>query len=297
MRLDFRQLQALVAIAETGNYQEASQQLHITQPALTKQIQSLEKILGCTLLYRGRHGAELTAMGQQLLPQAKILVEQGDRFQAKAKSLILGVSGQLSIGFGLSTFELAPALVAKFRQHTSDVMVHLQDLPSSVQHEMLLADQIQLGFIRDPHDDTLSTKKVLSDRLALVTPASSEGNFDKSQDELNTILYERPFLQMSSRRAGGLNNQIARYLGVNRPERAMQEAEDIHTLVALVSAGIGNAILPESVRFLAGSAVNIHPLDGDKSSWDICLAWNSSVANPIRDRFLETTVGLGDKPL
>ena len=77
MKFDLRQLQAFVTLADTANYREAASRLFITQPALTKQIQGLEQTLGCTLFKRGRHGAELTALGAQLLTQASALVEHG----------------------------------------------------------------------------------------------------------------------------------------------------------------------------------------------------------------------------
>ncbi|CAJ1799230.1 HTH-type transcriptional regulator TdfR [Aeromonas salmonicida] len=70
MKFDLRQLQAFVMLAETTNYREAASRLFITQPALTKQIQGLELALGSTLFNRGRHGAQLTAIGTQLLTQA-----------------------------------------------------------------------------------------------------------------------------------------------------------------------------------------------------------------------------------
>ncbi|MNZ99476.1 DNA-binding transcriptional activator XapR [compost metagenome] len=67
----------------------------------------------------------------------------------------------------------------------------------------------------------------------------------------------------------------------------IQEAEDIQTLVALVAAGIGNAILPRSVSFIAGPDVTLYPLSGPYSEWEISLVWNPSFADPIRDRFLQ----------
>lgn len=108
MKFDLRQLQAFVMLAETANYREAASRLFITQPALTKQIQGLELALGSTLFNRGRHGAELTAIGTQLLPQARALVEHGKGFEHHALALASGAAGRLKIGFGLSSFALAP---------------------------------------------------------------------------------------------------------------------------------------------------------------------------------------------
>lgn len=103
MRFDLRQLQAFVMLAESANYREAASRLFVTQPALTKQIQGLEQALGSTLFNRGRHGAELTAIGLQLLPQARALVDHGKGFEQHALALASGAAGRLNIGFGLSS--------------------------------------------------------------------------------------------------------------------------------------------------------------------------------------------------
>jgi len=286
MKFDLRQLQAFVMLAETANYREAASRLFITQPALTKQIQGLELALGSTLFNRGRHGAELTAIGTQLLPQARALVEHGKGFEQHALALASGAAGRLKIGFGISSFALAPSLVARFKQQAPDVLVHLQDMTSATQHDLLLAGRLQLGFMRRPQSERLREIPLLTDRLVLAVPTQlirpDPATFDLAQ-----ALTRQPLLQMVGHRCPGLSQQIARFLGANRLSGIIQEAEDIQTLVALVAAGIGNAILPRSVGFIAGKEVTLYPLSGPWSEWEISLVWNPEFADPIRDRFLE----------
>lgn len=282
MRFDLRQLQALVMLAESANYREAASRLFVTQPALTKQIQGLEQALGSTLFNRGRHGAELTAIGLQLLPQAMALVDHGKGFERHALALASGAAGRLNIGFGLSSFALAPSLVARFKQQAPDVLVHLRDTTSAIQQEHLLAGRLQLGFMRRPDAPQLREHRLLTDRLVLAVPTRVAGpDFD-----LERALIRDPLLQMVGHRCPGLSQQIARFLGANRLTGLIQEAEDIQTLVALVAAGIGNAILPRSVGFIAGKEVTLYPLSGPWSEWEISLVWNPEFADPIRDRFL-----------
>ena len=285
MKFDLRQLQAFVMLAETANYREAASRLFITQPALTKQIQGLELALGSTLFNRGRHGAELTAIGTQLLPQARALVEHGKGFEHHALALASGPAGRLKIGFGLSSFALAPSLVARFKQQAPDVMVHLQDMTSAVQHDLLLAGRLQIGFMRRPQAPQLKEHRLLTDRLVLAVPSQVTGP-DPAAFDVERALTTQPLLQMVGHRCPGLSQQIARFLGANRLTGMIQEAEDIQTLVALVAAGIGNAILPRSVGFIAGKDVTLYPLSGPWSEWEISLVWNPDFADPIRDRFL-----------
>lgn len=285
MRFDLRQLQAFVMLAETANYREAASRLFVTQPALTKQIQGLELALGSTLFNRGRHGAELTAIGLQLLPQARALVDHGKGFEQHALALASGAAGRLKIGFGISSFALAPSLVARFKQQVPDVLVHLQDMTSATQQELLLAGRLQLGFMRRPDAPQLREHRLLTDRLVLAVPTRLIGP-DPAAFDVAQALTRQPLLQMVGHRCPGLSQQIARFLGANRLSGIIQEAEDIQTLVALVAAGIGNAILPRSVGFIAGREVTLYPLFGPWSEWEISLVWNPECADPIRDRFL-----------
>ncbi|MFQ2152298.1 LysR family transcriptional regulator [Aeromonas sanarellii] len=285
MRFNLRQLQAFVMLAETANYREAASRLFVTQPALTKQIQGLELALGSTLFNRGRHGAELTAIGLQLLPQARALVDHGKGFEQHALALASGAAGRLKIGFGISSFALAPSLVARFKQQVPDVLVHLQDMTSATQQELLLAGRLQLGFMRRPDAPQLREHRLLTDRLVLAVPTRLIGP-DPAAFDVAQALTRQPLLQMVGHRCPGLSQQIARFLGANRLSGIIQEAEDIQTLVALVAAGIGNAILPRSVGFIAGREVTLYPLFGPWSEWEISLVWNPEFADPIRDRFL-----------
>ncbi|USV58552.1 LysR family transcriptional regulator [Aeromonas encheleia] len=295
MKFDLRQLQAFVMLAETANYREAAHRLFITQPALTKQIQGLELTLGTTLFNRGRHGAELTAIGAQLLTQASALVEHGKGFERHALALASGVAGRLKMGFGLSSFALAPSLVARFKQQAPDVMVHLQDMTSAIQHERLLSGQLQLGFMRRPEAPQLQEYRLLTDRLVLAVPTQMTRP-DPARFDVEWALAHQPLLQMVGHRCPGLSQQIASFLGANRLTGMIQEAEDIQTLVALVAAGIGNAILPRSVSFIAGPDVTLYPLSGPYSEWEISLVWNPSFADPIRDRFLQLVMAAHPTP-
>ncbi|MCD6616942.1 LysR family transcriptional regulator [Aeromonas veronii] len=296
MKFDLRQLQAFVTLADTANYREAASRLFITQPALTKQIQGLEQTLGCTLFKRGRHGAELTALGAQLLTQASALVKHGREFERHALAVASGVAGRLKIGFGLSSFALAPALVASFKQQVTDVMIHLQDMPSAIQQEQLLSGQLQLGFMRRPQMPQLQEHRLLIDRLVLAVPTRMTEP-DPAAFDVQQALTSQPLLQMVGHRCPGLSQQIAGFLGANRLTGMVQEAEDIQTLVALVAAGIGNAILPRSVSFIAGPDVTLYPLSGPSSEWEVSMVWNPDFADPIRDHFVRQVIASHPLPV
>ena len=109
--MDIRLIRAFVTLAQQRRYHAAAERLCLTQPALTKQIQTLEHLTGMTLFQRGRQGAQLTAAGEAIYSQACHFVAQHDQFCAWTEQVRRGNVGTLALGFGISTFQLAPAQV------------------------------------------------------------------------------------------------------------------------------------------------------------------------------------------
>ena len=145
----------------------AAEKLCVTQPALTKQIQTLESLSGVTLFQRGRHGARLTVAGEELLPGATEILERYDNYCAEVTGIRKGKAGKLTVGFGISSFRLAPEYIAAFRCQYPDVQVSLNDMPSAVQFRQLTEGQLQAGFVRLPAPEPLETKILAEEQLVL----------------------------------------------------------------------------------------------------------------------------------
>ncbi len=282
--MDIRQLRAFVVLAEQGNYRLAAERLCITQPALSKQIQSLEALLGARLFNRGRQGAQLTASGQRLYPEAQVLVGQHLRFQQRALQIVQGEAGRLAIGFGLSSFHLAPQLVAAFRQRFPEVAVGLEDLPSERQYQLLLQGELQVGFVRLPVSTPLRATALLSDRLVLAAPTALALKAEMIIGQFNTL----PLLQLTPKRGRGLSEQSLRFIAAHQlTPNVVQQAGDIQTLLALVAAGIGVALLPRSVSHIIPVGIDILPLSGEQTEWQVGIAWNPQQVDVLRDNFIQ----------
>ncbi|CAI0724648.1 Hca operon transcriptional activator [Serratia entomophila] len=285
--MDIRQLRALVALAEQGNYRQAASLLCITQPALSKQIQALESQLGARLFERGRQGAQLTASGQRLYPEARALVEQHLRFQQRARRVVQGEAGRLALGFGLSSFHLAPRLVAAFRRQFPEVAVGLEDLPSERQYQMLLQGDLQAGFVRLPVNTPLRAAALLNDRLVLAAPAALELRPEALMAQFSLL----PLLQLTPKRGRGLSDQTLRFIAANQlAPNIVQQAGDIQTLLALVAAGIGVALLPHSVTHIAPAGIDILPLSGEETEWQVGIAWDPQRPDALRDNFVQVAL-------
>ncbi|RVS44476.1 LysR family transcriptional regulator, partial [Citrobacter freundii] len=106
--IDMKLLRAFVTLAIKGSYSNAAKELFLTQPALSKQIQTLEHLTGGELFLRGRHGASLTVFGQQIFSKANELLQSHIEFLNYAKEINTRNREKLFMGFGLSSFQQVP---------------------------------------------------------------------------------------------------------------------------------------------------------------------------------------------
>lgn len=285
--MDIKQLRAFVVLAEQGNYRLAAELLCVTQPALSKQIQALEMLLGTRLFNRGRQGAQLTASGQRLYPEAQTLVDRHLQFQQHALRVVQGEVGRLALGFGLSSFHLAPQLVAAFRQRFPAVAVGLEDLPSERQYQLLLQGELQVGFVRLPVSAPLRATALLSDRLVLAAPSALALRTETLMERFNAL----PLLQLTPKRGRGLSDQSLRFIAAHQlTPNVVQQAGDIQTLLALVAAGIGVALLPRSITHIVPTGIDILPLRGEWSEWPVGIAWNPQQPDALRDNFIQVAL-------
>ena len=281
--MDIKLLRAFVTLAQLGWYRPAAEKLCVTQPALTKQIQTLENLSGATLFQRGRHGAKLTVAGKLLLPGATEVLERYDIFWSEVTGIRKGNAGKLTLGFGISSFRLAPERVAAFRSQHPDVQVSLNDMPSAVQFQQLIDGQLQIGFVRLPAPVQLEYRILAEEKLVLAIASS---RYVDSLDATKLIEINQ-LLQISPKRGEGLSIQASCFLAENNlTPRQVSAADDIQTLMALVAAGEGVALLPGSVAHLLPAGVVLMPLEGEYTSWQTGIAWNAQIKDPVRDSFL-----------
>ncbi|PVE96848.1 LysR family transcriptional regulator [Microbacterium sp. TPD7012] len=289
--MDIRLLRAFVEAADRQTFSEAATALSITQPAFTKQIQQIESLVGTPLFHRGRHGAVLTAAGAELMSEARAIVDLATRFEARAKRVGDGEEGHLTIGFGLSSIGVAPRAVAAFRVSSPRVSVRLEDMSSSAQVDGVRREELDIGFTRLPVPHDLRAVSVLSDHLAIAHP----GHWVPPADDtaLPHWLDEHPLVRLSVGRGPGLAAQAARYVAdVGAQPTIVQEADDLQTVLALVAAGIGIGIVPESARNIAPRHVGMRRLRGASASWKVGVVWNPRNETPVVRSFLDALATL-----
>ncbi|WP_114635455.1 LysR family transcriptional regulator [Vibrio splendidus] len=284
--MEFDLLKAFCQLAKSGNYRLASEQLYITQSTLTKKIQRLESNIGASLFSRGRNGAELTHAGKTLLAEAQRLVHSMQTFEQLSGSVVNGTQGHLNIGFGVSTYHEAPKLIAAYKQQYPEVHVTLNDTPSKQQTDELLSHELDISFNRIPDSTDLKSLTLFNDSLVIAVHKDLLKQAP-SKDQITSELAKWPYLKLGQHRGPGLDKQIQQYCLANKIDLSKaQEADDILTLLALVSANIGFTIVPSSAQFISNTDVEFITLEGEYATWPVGLIWNGKSENPLRDRFV-----------
>jgi len=284
--MEDRLVRAFVAVAEHGTFGAAAQALAVTQPALTKQIQALEARIGGALFRRGRLGARLTPLGRTLLPDARDAVERLDAFELRANRLTAGGAGRLALGFGLSTIDIAPRAVAEFRRRHPDVGVTLDDMATAVQLERLRRGQLDAGFVRLPVDPEFSVLELGTDHLMLAVP----GNAD-TEPGVRELIRRNGMVALAQTKGPGFVDQVQRYLAAEgiKP-RVLQRANDLQTVMALVAAGVGVALVSARAPVVvAAERIRWVPIEHEAASWGVGVAWSGGEAAPALAAFLEVT--------
>lgn len=285
--MDIRRLQAFVAVADQGNFGRAAQLLSTTQPALTKQIQTLERETGTVLFIRGRQGTVLTAAGQTLLADSADLVRRADALEQRMKRVAGGSAGLLSVGFGMSSINIAPRAVAAFRVAHPSIDVTLEDMSSSAQIAALRERRLSVGFIRHPVPADIATRVISRDQLALAIP-HGETLPQLDRESVRSWLDGRPLIRLVPARGPGLAAQTEElFVDVGCRSATLQETSDLLTVLALVSAGVGAALVPASVSAIVPEGVNLLPIDLASARWSIGVAWRRDSTDPLIPRFLQ----------
>ncbi|NNG37550.1 LysR family transcriptional regulator [Nakamurella aerolata] len=282
--MDREAAEAFVALARSGHYGDAASALLVSQPALTRRIQRLESALGVRLFDRGRHGARLSVAGRELAPLIDSWVDADDRLLRQAGLLEHGVSGTLRLGFGMSSVDIAPQAVARYRHRFPGVAVTLDDMSSTQQLDLVESGQLDAGFVRTAAaagQPQLRRRQVGRDRLAL---ARAVGARNAAATDLLT---DRPVIALEPERGPGLYRQITEWLRAHGLTITVgQRAHDLLTVLALVAADAGIAVVPASSKRTAPRGVRITHLPSPAADWTISLVWRADSGSVTLREFL-----------
>jgi DNA-binding transcriptional LysR family regulator len=271
MTIEDYELRSFLILAEQLHFGRSADLLHISQPALSKQIKGLEEKIGGPLLIRNRRDVRLTAAGALLYQQGRRIVRDLDALLDGAQAAVKGEAGTLRIAVGLATVHsLVPPALRRFRAAHPNVEVQVGDMSTPHQIDALLAGQVDVGFVRLPlHRNELMVRKVLTERLTIAASSSFRGKLTLSN------ISQQPFIMIAREVSSTFYDHCIRLCGsAGFSPRVVQEAKDMFTLLNLVRADIGVALVPSSARQMRVSGVEFGHIRIRQAEWDIGLAWN-----------------------
>ncbi|WP_216634601.1 LysR family transcriptional regulator [Gloeomargarita lithophora] len=275
-------------VAEELHFGRAADRLHITQPALSKQIAKLEKEIGVVLLNRTKRTVQLTSAGQVLLERAKQLLFQADTAVQLARRAAHGEIGHLTIGFTeTATHTVLPKLVQVFRRTHPHVELTMLELSTEAQVAALNEDTIDLAFLHPPIDQRgLDLHPILEANFVVVLPPQhSLLQYEKIVPE---ALTNESFIIHPRKEGPMLYDgfiQICQAAGFQ--PKIVKESVSLQMRICLVAAGLGITFAPENLQFLVGDEVVCKPLENCPICLKFAATWRRNSASPTLREFLK----------
>jgi DNA-binding transcriptional LysR family regulator len=287
--IELRVWRQFLAVAETLHFGRAAQALHMTQPPLTQAIQQLERRLGLLLFERTRRSVALTPAGAALVEPAMQLLQQAAALPGRARDAAQGEVGRLRLGF-VSTiaFGPLPLWLRAFREAQPGITIELREATGDVQLEAFAQQELDAGFVLHAPGialpPTLQRQSLGVEPLVLALPESTPKRLAAA------ALLREPLVIFPRAIAPSLYDAVLAFYhrhGVT-PVIA-QEAIQMQTIVNLVSAGLGLALVPQAMRSLQRPGIVYRTLpaalaDGAPRA-ETSLVWRPDAA-PVVQRFV-----------
>jgi DNA-binding transcriptional LysR family regulator len=289
MDVELRHLRYFVAVAEELSFTRAAARLHIAQPPLSTQIRRLEEALGVALFDRSRRAVSLTPAGALLLDEARRLLVQVDQALAATVRAGTGEAGLLTVGFVPSASNATlPAVVRAFRTRYPAVELFLREHPPDALVSALHGASVDLCFLYLPfEDEALASVTVLREPLVAVVP-SDHALAGESARLPVAELRDEPFILPARHRMPGLNARVleaCRAAGFE-PQPVQKDVWLTQTMLGLVAAGLGVALVPESVSELHRTGVVFRPLADPGPPVELAAFWRKDDASPTLRNFV-----------
>jgi DNA-binding transcriptional LysR family regulator len=259
----------------------------MTQPPLSRQIQLLEHELGVALFERTSRAVKLTTAGRTFLPEAKQMLRLAEGAVISAKRVARGESGSVTLGFTPgSSYAFLPRLAAIALEEMPDVDLVLKEMDSDDQMEALGAGRLDAGAVRLPVDRRgIELACVMREPILL---AVCEGHPLAGSNAPSLRDLERaPFIMYSPSEGRYFYDLMSSLLRAAEVAPSfVQHVSEVHTVLALVSAKIGMALVPAAARSLHVKGVVLRELDPvPRTQAELHLAWRKRQDNPAFQAF------------
>jgi DNA-binding transcriptional LysR family regulator len=288
--MDLHQLRCFVAAAEELHFGKAAQRLDMLPSALGRFIKLLEEDLGTRLMTRTTRSVTLTDDGAFLLKEARNLLAQADGLAARFRTRGRKQATSLRVGaIDSAAAGLLPMLLHDFRERRPDVTVKLVEDKTIRLQPRLLSGRLDLAFLRPPENPDKRLEFLFLLHETAVVAVSDRHPLASRKSVTIADLAEEPLIVPERRSRPHSHDLTMKLFAEARLQaRIVQLANEKQTIVNLVAAELGVAIVPRWTSRMAARGICYIPLDAsDMNRLTLAAAWTRGTRDPIRDEMLE----------
>ena len=288
--MELRHLRYFIGVAEEENVSRASLKLHVSQPALSRQVRDLEGELGFQLLERGAKSVRLTEAGRAFLIEARAVLQRADDAVQAARAIATGGRGDLHVGYAPSlTARILPRTLRAFQAELPRVRVKLHDLSTEEMLAGLREGELQIAFVVRLSAALLrglQFEELARDALRLAV-APQHRLAGRRTVTLAQVVQE-PLITYSRKDYPDAQDMLADlFAAMKSKPRIVEEHDSVSSLIAAVEAGNGVAIAAQSLTCTAGPRLKLVSISPAPRPLIIGAAWSNRGLSAVAERFLK----------
>jgi len=288
--MELRHLRYFVAVAEKLHFSRAAEQLNISTPTLSHQIQALETMLGAQLLSRKTKSAvSLTQTGKRFLEEARATLRQAENAELVGKRAARGDIGSIAIGYILSAscIGLLPEMIEEFQKENPGVSLQLTRMETFPQMKAVIDGVLDVAFIRAPQRYPAELTGFVVDRHPYCVAIPARHPLAKRKHVTPAALAGEPFISGSLEMEVGFWGNLGAISKAGQSLHIVERAPDIFSLLTLVSAGVGLGIISTPMQKVGIPGVVYRKITGALQAAEIAVAYRKSESAPAVKSFIQ----------
>jgi DNA-binding transcriptional LysR family regulator len=295
--MELRHLRYFVAVAEAENVSRAALKLHVSQPALSRQIRDLEDELGFLLLERSAKSVRLTEAGRVFLMEARAVLQRADDAVKAARAIATG-GGELHVGYAPSlTARILPQTLRAFQAELPNVRVRLHDLSTEEMLAGLREGKLQIALVPRPRSAVLRGfrfEELVRDAICLAV-ALKHPLAGRRTVTLAEIAHE-PLVSYSRKDYPDAHENLTSVFAASKSKpRIVEEHDSVSSLIAAVESGAGVAVVTQSLTCTAGPRLKLVPISPAPPALIVGAAWVKDGFASTAERFLKCAQDVASK--